>query len=255
MIVIDDRSGSCQLVTRPPLNDPEVATLGRLDSADASFIGNGPSGEVTVGVEVKSVSDLISSTANNRLGATQIPAMLENYDHSWLLVYGRYRCSKDGELMVEGGKWSNADWRPAKLGQRRILYSYLEGFLYDVQMAGIHVHRCEDLDSAAQWLYVLYHWWSRPWKSHKALRSFDNSKPVSPRLQGETDKALLRRAELASKLPAIGFERAVAAAKHFRSIHDLINASAEEWEEVEGIRKTIARSVVTAIHERSRGSK
>lgn len=77
---------------------PDCRATGRqlctLNSGDVAIPGNGPSGPVLVGVEVKTFSDLISSMDSGRLQATQIPLMYEDYpDERWILVIGDYRPS------------------------------------------------------------------------------------------------------------------------------------------------------------------
>lgn len=100
MILVDDRAGSRDLVKHPPLDDPSVAELTRLDSGDVCFVGHGPHGESVVGVELKSVSDLLSSRQNGRLQGVdgQIPEMLTGYDERWIVTYGTYRCGDTGDL-------------------------------------------------------------------------------------------------------------------------------------------------------------
>ena len=73
-MLIDDRAGSRDLIKYEPVRS--TGELCRLDSADVCLTGNGPNDAVLIGVEVKSIWDLISSINTGRLQATQIPAML-----------------------------------------------------------------------------------------------------------------------------------------------------------------------------------
>jgi hypothetical protein len=78
--------------------------LSTLSSGDVSFIGEGTHGPISIGIEVKSISDLITSIQTGRLQDTQIiNGMLNDYDIEgrWILHYGLYRPSpKDGTVQV-----------------------------------------------------------------------------------------------------------------------------------------------------------
>jgi ERCC4-type nuclease len=206
-----------------------------------AICGNGPHGPVLVGVEVKSVYDLVSSINTGRLQATQIPAMLATYDINWLLYFGSYRPGKDGRLEIRAGD----KWKALKLGDRPVPYGYMEALLLDLAALGVHVHRVHDIREAAQWLGVLYRWWSKAWSKHHGMRTLDNSRDLS--LMPGMDADTLQRAKVAAQLPAVGFERALAAAQHFSSVSAMINASPDEWAQVPGIGKVVARAVVEAI--------
>jgi ERCC4-type nuclease len=242
-ILVDNREGSKELVNYSPLD--ECGLLCRLESGDACFSGNGPRGDLAVGVEVKSVLDLISSMNTGRLQATQVPAMLEQYDVTWLLVYRRFTVGKSGELLIATG----SEWRPQYLGSKPMPYGYLEGHLTTLTMAGVHVKCVSDVAEAAWWLGVLARWYAKPWKNHKSLQTFDRSRSVSPQPMDKEmrDPITLMIAEMASHLPTVGYKRAVAVAKHFGSVVDMVNATEEQWAEVEGVGKVVAREAVLAM--------
>jgi len=224
--------GRCQLVT--------------LDSADVMLTGCGPdSSVITVGVEVKSLSDLLSSISTGRLGATQIPRMLAAYDYSFLLYYGVHRSGPDNNLQVRRGKL----WKQYKLGRRPVPYSYLEGFLLTAQMlTPLRVKQVYDLNEAATWLAVMDHWLEKPWDKHRGLQVFDKSGETAAPPDADPVEAIM--AKVASGLPAIDYVRGWAAAKHFESVAEMIEAGVEEWREIKGIGPTIAKSAVSAIRRR-----
>lgn len=241
MILIDDRAGSKELIHIPPLN--KEAELGRLDSGDALITGNGPDGPVLVGVEVKSMSDLISSSNTGRLQGKQMPELLEEYDVAWLAHYGRYRCEPiTGNLQILTPK---NRWKTWTIGNKVVPYGYVESMLMTLTALGINVKRLATENETAQWIACLARWWNKPWDKHRGLHSFDNSREVSllPGMTGD----MHARAKVAAQLPGVGFERAVAAAKHFGSIAEMMNAPKEEWEKIPGIGKVIAGAVTEAI--------
>ena len=239
-IMVDDREGSKRLVTYPALSS--IATLCRLDYADVAFVGNGPSDEpVLVGVEVKSIHDLISSMSTGRLQATQLPGLLATYPVRWLLYYGGYRPGRDGRLETARGR----RWTPHRIGSRHVPYGYVESFLFDLVAVGVSVRHVEDEGTAVAWIACLHRWWSKEWSRHKGLHKFDNSREVSL-MPGMTDDVHFR-ASVASKFPGLGFERAVAAARHFDSVSTMVNATAEDWQRVPGVGKVIAKAIVAAV--------
>jgi ERCC4-type nuclease len=241
-VYIDDRAGSRELIKHAPLNT--VGELCRLDSGDAMITGNGPGGAVVVvGVEVKSVWDLINSLNTGRLAGTQLPALLDAYEQPWLLVYGAYRAAKDGQLLLLRGR----SWVPFVLGKRAVPYGYVEHFLLEAVAMGIKIRHVADVSEAAVWIGALHRWWSKPWEDHKGMHKFDQSQNRKF-LPNMSDKER-RIAKVAAALPSIGYDRATAAARHFPSIKAMINATAAEWTEIDGIGKVLANVVTGVIDE------
>lgn len=245
MIIVDDREGSRNLLVCPVLQGRGV--LGRLDFGDVMLTGHGPDAStVTVGVEVKSVSDLLSSIATGRLGGHQIPGMLKSYDHSWLLVHGACRIGSDNSLEVRS---KGATWRKFHIGKRPVPWSYLEGFLLTATMLSpLRVKWCHNFDEAATWLAVFDHWLEKPWDKHRGLSVFDMSGGTTA-LPG-SDPVTTQMAKTAASLPSIGWERAWASAKHFNSLNEMFNATADDWKKIDGIGPVIAKSVHTVIKRR-----
>ena len=225
-VLIDDRAGSKDLILKPRLRG--IAELSRLNFGDVLIAGNGPKGNVAVGIEVKSIWDLVSSAASGRLMDTQIAGMLGDYSHCWLLVYGNWRAGrKDGLLHIQRGK---DRWEMFKLGKACLPYSFVEHLFTEITMMGVHVATVPSEYDAAEWIAAMASWWSKRWADHKAMRTFDNGSAES-RLRAagklrpvELSPQVRSRAEIAAKLPGVGFERAIAAAKHFKSVREMVNA-------------------------------
>lgn len=237
-LFIDDRAGSKDLMKH--LTIP--AELCRLEFGDALIIGNGPDEAVTtVGVEVKSITDMLQSVDTGRLAAHQLPGLLATYDVPWLLIYGPYRPGPEKQLQVLTRK----GWRSFKLGVRPVPYGYLESFIFDVAATGCRVKHVHCEEDAAAWLEVLHRWWTKRWSEHKGLRQFDNSKNLSL-LPGMTVEQF-QIAKVAAQLPGIGFERACAVANSFASIGAMLSATEADWQRIDGIGKVIAQTVVRVI--------
>jgi len=242
VVLIDDRDGSRDLLACPSLQGRGV--LGRLDFGDAMLTGHGPDGStISVGVEVKSVSDLLSSISTGRLGGHQIPGMLRTFDYSWLLVYGVVRPGHDGSLEVRG---KGKSWRKFHIGKRAVPWSYLEGFLLTATMtSGLKFKHVYDYNEAARWIAVLDHWLEKPWENHKGLSVFDTSGTTA--VLPESDPVEAQIAKTAASLPNIGWDRAWKAARHFDSVIDMVTAPESGWKEIAGIGPVIAKTVTTAI--------
>lgn len=252
-------------------------TLSTLPSGDVAFIGNGSSGGTSIGVEIKEITELLSSLISGRLQDTQMRGMINDYDsgHRWILSYGRYRPSpSDGMIQTykEGHSTRRAGWytfkiktkdKSGKLIEKTVPYGFLEAFkCCSAKEHGFDFVRVEDVVEAAQWIGVLYRTWTRPYHTHKSMQVFDKSQDVRSKLRKElteervksgqcqfhvqgkinynnndSDKRLMDRAAVFNEFPSIGYERAVAAAKHFPSIRAGVNAGVDEWSEVEVVTK------------------
>lgn len=265
MILIDQSAGSKELVLYPPLNDTSLACLTSLavsddtrSSADVCFTGNGPDDKkLLVGIEFKKLSDLLSSIHSGRLGATQAQTMTREYQVCWILYCGEYRCGEDGMLETP---WTNphngrSSWRRVTfIGNKPMPYGYLESSLLTYSAVGIQSKHVSSIEQAAQWIACLHRWWSKPWDKHRSLRTFDRSSDSkSPALMPSLDAAMKAKILMAKEFPGMGYERAIAAAKYFHSVRDMINASVEEWLEVPGVGKVIAKQIVEWVSRSSGG--
>lgn len=289
MILVDDRAGSRELIKHPPLDNPSVAELLRLDSGDAMLLGNGPHGESVVGVELKSVSDLLSSRQSGRLQGVdgQIPEMLTGYDERWIVTYGTYRCGDTGDLEYMRrekvrGKLS-AVWHPYTFGGVRtgkpVRYAFLESTLISLSDVGIRHHHVYDVAQAARWLHVLYLKRQKSWADQcKMFRSWNATRELTDGayrravngLDTDTDAAEVNGipnilpmpvgldpveyqiARTAASFPGVRYERSIAASRYFGSVLDMVSAPASQWEKVTGIGKVLSKSIHEAIRRTKR---
>jgi ERCC4-type nuclease len=224
---------------------------------DVLMIGNGPSGPITVAVEVKSIRDLLQAADTGRLqaeGEGQLPLMLADYDQSWLLWYGTIRCGDSGHLEEPGGSGPNGRclWRPftknGSQGGKPLPCEFLDALLIAVAAMGVHVHHVGSEKQAARWLASLYRYWTKPYDEHKFTHTF-NAAPRFPKaIPGVTSEQLERARRVFDRYPGLGMERALAAARHFGSVKEMANADEVEWRKVPGIGKVIAAAVVKGFN-------
>lgn len=237
---------------------------------DILICGKGPGNRpILIAVEVKEVRDLLQSADTGRLqspGEGQLPAMLADYDQSWLLWYGQIRCSDSGYLEEPGGRGGNGRciWKPfVKNGSRRadddpprkpLPCSYLDSMLFAIAAMGVHVHHVGTDREAARWIAALYTYWTKDDADHRFTRTF-NSAPRFPRVATdpatgkELDARTLARARrVFDRYPGLGMERSIAAAVYFPTVRAMANADEAEWRKVPGIGPVIAAHVVEAFN-------
>lgn len=249
-ISIDDRAGSAQLA--PLLRRRGLPVeLTRLEYGDCAWVGAGHNGDpVSVGVEVKSLSDVLACIQDARFAGHQLPGLCRNFDEIWLLVIGVFKArERDGVLVyqVQRGK-SAGYWQDASHGRRRsFLWHDLEMWMQTlVHKAGVKIAVMDDYEMTANWVQVAYAWWQRGWDDH------DSHLQLHDAMRDQLfDRALLVRPSLTrcvcAQLPSIGKEKSAAVAARFKSVKAMVEASEQEWMQVPGIGKGIARKVYVAL--------
>lgn len=290
-LLLDYRSGSKELSLHEPIksllepctcvvknkNKPLITckqcystgrVLSELSSGDIAFVGNGPDNlPIMIGVEFKSISDLISSIYTGRLQDTQLgginsaTGMLNDYGEVWILYYGRYRLSpKDNRtLQIYKEKFTTKQGKEYYAGFYDYLgggknfesYRYLESFLSSPSLThlGIQTKHVETIEQAAIWLGILYNLWQRPYDSHRSMKAISKSTvTVVPGLS-EVERLML---SIASELPGLRDKRAYAAVEHFNSVSDMVNATCQEWESIPGIGKVLGRSIVEIVNRKKK---
>lgn len=233
-ILIDDRSGSKELAQY--ISPPHE--ISRLNSGDFAIFGNGPEGMVTVGVERKTLPDLIQSIESGRLSGHQLISLMSDYQYVYILVEGLWRPRpKDGVLE----RWSNqGKWTPFISGSRRYMARDIANYLNTLAVCcGVMVWRTDNMPHSGRWISDLHGWWQKPWDRHKAhLNKFNVTPPP---------RAFLRRPGLlhrfVKELDGVGWDKGKAIAQHFGSLSALLFATEKELMEVPGIGKVLAQTI------------
>jgi ERCC4-type nuclease len=248
MMLLDDRTGSGDLL-------PLLKSMGvrvehtRLEYGDVAFHGNGPGGSpVFVGVEVKTVSDVLQCIGDGRFSGHQLPGLVQTYDQVWLLVEGSYRADqRSGLLQVfkahrNGGRF----WADAITGRSsRAMYRELDSWLLTMEIkCGVRFRRAHDRDETARILANLYNWWtSKEWDEHRSHLQLHTTTP---------DAAMLRKPSLlrmvAAQLPGVGWGKSQTIEKSFGSIREMVQADEKRWAKIDGIGKVMAKRLVEAVN-------
>jgi len=230
MITFDGRTGSAGLVRYLP---PGTFKIGRLEFADAAFLGNGEEGPILVGIERKTLRDLVGSMESGRLSGHQLPGLLASYGVVYLVVEGIGRDHQGMFQELVGCKWKDLGL-PTKS-----INNYLNTLTV---VAGVHVIRTTYPTSTAEMILHLYEWWLKDWDSHRGHLGFCD--PVHRKIF-LVKPGLLRR--IAKELPGVGWEKSGEVEKHFSSVAEMILAAPHVWQEVPGIGKKMAKNIYEVI--------
>ena len=239
MILVDRRVGSRELL---PLMPKGLAAEVELEFGDAMLVGNGPDGGVTVGIERKTVPDLLNSLESGRLVGHQLPGLVAAYNIVYLLIEGMYRPDVQGglsRLVVRDGGW--AQWQSASPSGKGWMYrDFVQRLLTLEARGGMRLHNTTDIHDTVAWLVALHRWWERPWDEHRSHECIYEPQAVSYK-----PVSTLRR--VANALPGVGLDKSVAVERHFKSIRQLACADEREWQKVPGIGKKLSSNLVKEL--------
>lgn len=204
---LDSRVGSKELL--PGLQKLGIPTgLTILDCGDIAFAGNGPDGLVEVGIERKTLTDLVGSLKEGRLQGqsseehkSQLDRMRETYDVCFLLVEGALSGDRSGTLFRRFGN-KKADVKGGYSSDsltKAVLSLYLQG--------GMRVWQTDSLRASTAFVAALFRWFTdKEWDQHSTLHAVSlghrSMLPLSP------------FREMVMKLPGIGLAGSAAVEKH-----------------------------------------
>lgn len=238
-MIVDPREGSrwVSAAMRPF----RIATVERqMPCGDVAFMGEGPEGPIRVGVELKTLNDFLACLVDKRLAAGQMPRMLESYARSWIVVEGIYRPDKDTgciqEMAVGRGK---AIWRTHR---SRITYAELDSYITAIEFeTPIRVKRTGTRIETAWALADLYRVCRKPWGTHRLLKVFHEDVRWGGMVPPSWEH------EIASRFKGIGWEKAKDVVKRFKTFEEMAHGTEQEWAEIPGIGKVLARRAYRAV--------
>jgi ERCC4-type nuclease len=233
MILVDHAVGSVELIEplcRMGLPAEKIVQ----PFGDVAFEGKGAGGKsVMVGIELKTVGDLISSLRSNRIN-DQLQGLIQTYDHRWLVIEGEWRVDKMGLVMTQGHRGT---WKPT---HGRMTVGELENRITTLEMmGGLHVRRTFTRRDTIHLLAGLYRWWTdRALDAHTSHLAVYQPSMIVPVSQF--------RATVMT-LPGIGRKTSKAVEQHFKTLRNAFTASARDWTHVDGIGLKTASTVVRVI--------
>lgn len=225
-MLVDDRIGSREF--HKPLKKmglPVGTRPVRLSCADFAFSVNGPVGPLKIGVERKTVSEILAAFQDRRFAKKQLPRMLAKYDLVVLVVEGIADVARDGMLM--SGQWT------AGYGYAHHLYENYAKFQLTLAVkTRVIVWRTKHKTETAHFLHAFYRWGTKQWKDHKSAYVVNSLMPDRLMLDERTVKR-----QVLAQLPGVGWVKSAKAAKYFPSIQAAVNAPIAEWNHALGIVK------------------
>lgn len=239
MIFIDNRTGSKELYHHFQHN---TAQLTNLDFADFMFVGNGPQGPVTIAIERKVMSDLISSMTSGRLSGYQIPGLLRSYNYVWLVIEGIWQTSQKDSCIQT---WTRKGWQDYKFDGRFHKSRDIIKYLLTISIkSNIRVWFTSNSKETVNFITALFRWWTdKEYEDHRSL--IQEHEPIIT----FEKPTLLKR--LAKELDGVGSKKAGRVSKMFNTPLEMCLANEKVWMEIEGIGKKLAKNIVKSLQERS----
>lgn len=250
MLLLDPRAGSGDLLGwLKPLGVPAV--LSQMEFGDAAFIGNGPDNAPhQVGIEVKTIGDVMNCMTSGRYAAHQLPGLRRDYDEVWLMIEGQWRAKEpDGLLQMQHPQ--KGYWFDLKAGGRRWMWKEVHGWVNTMMvLGGTKVWTTTDRAGTARAIASLYHWWQKPFEQHSSLKTFVDYKA---RVGGQAGQPAMLRAPTVERrvykeLPGLGWERSLAVEREFPNLLTAFTADEGSWQRIEGVGPKTASRIVRAIH-------
>ncbi len=247
MVIVDERGGSGGLEAAKRRlsalrNQGADAELAHLDFGDYAIAGNGPEGStVMVGVELKTSRDILNSLRSNRLQGHQVPGMVQMYEgRAWLLTEGIWR--------DHGGDWEVylGSWQTFSVGNKTVQMRDIEAWILStVILGGLMYWHCPLQTDTARFVKGLDHFWcDKTYDQHKAYDVIYRKPPDRVAFTAPSEFV-----QMVSCIDKVGYEKARAIEGHFGGDWDALHlATAKDLQEVPGVGKTIAESIVKTLH-------
>lgn len=212
----------------------------RIEYGDICFEGNGPNGKILIGIERKTLHNMLNCIDDSQYSAHQRPGMNIMYQKSFLLIEGHWRQHEDGWLME--GFNDGSSWGYCKYKGSRVLYSKLYRYLLSVSMSGVTVIYSRNLTQTAYNACEMYHWFQKSWNNHSSLLSTQTL--AVPGL--DMQPSLVRK--VAAQISNLGTKLSIEAEKRFKTTYRMINSSESDWMSIPKIGAKTAQQIIREIH-------
>lgn len=255
MILVDRRTGSKEFAPLLRKQGVPVKVL-ELEAADFAFDGYGPGDQIiTIGIERKTITDLIDSFKTGRLAKRQLPLMCDLYEHRYLLIEGVWRPNPySGVLEYQ----SAGKWRRLAFGTNRkgFAYGVLARYLTSMcRQADLYTVKTGGKMHTVYEILALYNWYQELWSDHTTVKSgYVKSDPPRART-GQDGREVITYGKaplvqrIAKEFASIGWELAGRAADVFTSVREMVNATKKDWQRIDGIGAKKAESIINEIEE------
>lgn len=210
-----------------------------LDFGDAVFEGRGPEGPIGIGIERKTLSDILQSIDDARLGGHQLVGMRHEYQVRVLLVEGHWKAHDPDGLLMES--YNGINYGYARYRTQRVMYAKLYRYLISVSLSGVLVSHARDLWHTAYNICEYYHYFQKPWLAHTSLREIH--KLAIPMLSGRP--SLVRK--WANAIDGVGVKHSEGATRVFKTPIQLATSDEMQWLRIPGVGIPTAQRIVQEI--------
>lgn len=218
-LLVDNRTGSKEFHRALSKFLPDVRVkVRRLPCADFQFRGNGPNGPVVVGIERKTVAEMVGTASRKRFTSGQLPKMLKAYGpDTWLLIEGHAEADRwDG--LLTAGKYEAAY-------DGRMMYDHwIMRRATLLRKSRVMVVCTRNKTETARAVVALYQWYQKRWKDHKSAYAVEEQQVDAVIFSERT-----WRRQVLAQFPGVGWERSRKAARYFLSVYDAVNATPQAW--------------------------
>lgn len=240
MILVDHRRGSIELLRAiANLGVPVAKT--ELQYGDFAFEGNGPRGSMLIGIERKTLHDMLNSIDTARYSGHQKVGMHLMYGQSFLIVEGRWcpgRPPNFANFLLE--KYGER-WLPCRYRTGKVMYSKLYRYLLSVSLGGVIVLHARDTFECATNIVETYHYFQKKWNDHTSL--IECQRVALPQLNGKPSLVRL----WANDIEDIGVKFSLEAQRLFKTPIKLAQSDESQWMKIKGIGVSKAQQIIREI--------
>lgn len=215
------------------------AQLSDLEYGDFAFEGNGPVGSWMVGVERKTLHDMLNCIDDSRYNIQRV-GMRQMYGCSILAVEGHWRPHDPSGVLMEGFN-GGVSWGYCRYRSQRTMYAKLQRYLFSVQLSGVLYVPSRDKWQTAYNVCELFHYFQKRWQDHTSLTELQ--KIAIPQMTYQP--SLVRK--WANDIEGVGTKLSELAARHFRIPLKLANADESDWLRIPGIGIKTAQDIIRQV--------
>ncbi len=250
MITIDPRAGSKDLVA--PLTKRGLPIEERLmEFGDLAFTGRGYQDRpISIGIEHKTLSDLLARLADKRFTGHQMPGLRRTYEGAWLLVEGRCLVDTKGYVVqLRRGGLQRIAWGRGDGMERKTLMKMLMTIEH---CAGVRVKVTETREETLDWIHAFYGWWTgKKFEDHGEDIGWAPPEAWAAEAaeHGEL-KPWSGARQWARLVPGLGSKYAKEAASFVKHVpEDLGKVTEDQWAELKHEGRRLGQSRARAIRE------
>ncbi len=239
MILVAHETGSKELL---PIIQRigEEAQIANLPYSDFCFDGNGPKGYITIGIERKTLHDMLHSIDDSRFAGFQAHGMRSLFGLRILIVEGHFKPHDNDGYLMEGFKGGTV-FGLCRYRSRVNPYSKLSNYLLSVSLSGIHVIRTRDMYQTAYEICMAYRYFQKPWSAHNSMQEIQSL--ALAEVAGKP--SLCRR--WASQIDGIGVKLSTDIERYFHTPRRLALADESDWASIKGLSLTTAKRIVKEV--------